>query len=156
MKATKTVTATVHGVEGEGRNATEAKAAAIARLEAATDGDYRPVLLRFNAAEALVWRELDGWRYRIIHQDDYGCESGLFAHCLQEPQITKAALIVAAKRHLAQIGWIPGQDDEAIAYVDAGNRGELARWLRFQNAYRRFKAEGKSDMECHELACRAA
>lgn len=160
MKATKRVQVQVHGMEGEGRNIQEAKADAIAKLEAATEGDYRPALLSFGPCDAIVWRELDGWRYRLIHGDDYVREykvhhTGLFAHVVPATP-TKAETIRAARYHTAQVGWQYGDDEAATAYVDPQDRANIASWIRFQNAYRRLKNEGKSDVEAHDLACRAA
>jgi len=63
-----------------------------------------------------------------------------------------------ALRHLAQNVWTHDTDDAAFLAVlpEEVVRAEVAQWIRFQRAYFVRKAEGRSDVECHRLACEDA
>lgn len=60
-----------------------------------------------------------------------------------------------ALHHLAQHVWTHDCADDAAFTLELppAVRGEIAQWIRFQRAYSRHAATGKSDTECHRLAC---
>ena len=63
-----------------------------------------------------------------------------------------------ALHHLAQNVWDHdvADDREFVAGLPGEIAKEILGWISFQRSYLALKAEGKTDEECHRLACRTA
>ena len=148
-----TVTIRYAGVEGTGKNITEAKQDAVRNIESALSGDYTPYFLRLGMHQALIWREPEtGWVYRVI-----GDASG-FLYSVATAGDFKSALAYA-KYHIAQNAWNGANDEECLTFV--GNIGtkertSLSSWILWQRRYAQSKADGATDDEAREYAGKAA
>lgn len=140
-----------YGMDGEGKNVTEAKRDAGRKIERALSGSYSPEIVTWRTETALVYREPDGWVYSIIRSDDriragavHGCREG-----------TKDEAIRRARYSIAQNGWEPSDGTEAPDFVtDARDRSELATWYTFQLRCIRAKAAGiTNNQEIHDYGC---
>jgi hypothetical protein len=157
MKRPKTHTVTLYGAEGTGQTAAAAKAHAIRRIETAFAEPYAmaPVLTRFPEGRiGLVYRTLEGWCYDLMtphtmQRTCYGCQTGLLSAHLADRHM---------RRHVAQLS-VFTTDDHGLSLLqpeDSEGAQEHQRYVRFQHAYRQYATEGKSDTECHRLACEAS
>jgi len=159
MRTKKQVTVDLYGALGVGHTQAEAKTDAARRIACAfRDGhgfaSYSPKMLRFpNGAVGLLYRDLAGWNYSVLwpgHDRQDGYSVGLWVDTQREAERS-------LRRHMAQLHIFETDDDGMSLLLpdDEDGRKEHARYLKFQVAYRQYKAEGKSDHDCHRLACEA-
>lgn len=148
--------AVVHGWTGTGITMQDAKADATRQIREAAQGYWTPVLCRYRGLVGVVYREPGGWSYTIVdskqpdkplpYTDYFQCSSKDRADCVR-----------AMCRHLAQYGFIPGEEAIAPSFVtEPIDRREHEGWMRWQNAYRAHKLAhpDATDDECREAASR--
>jgi hypothetical protein len=146
------ITIKYYGIEGTGKNVTEAKRDAGSRIEKMLGGDYTPFLIRHGGYVALLTREpAYGWGYRLINDDEQG-----FIHCgshvnnCGDPRKDFEEIRLHAYRHLAQLaGHYTG-----LVLPDATKR-ELDRYYDWQDAYREVRDAGGTDEQARESASRS-
>jgi hypothetical protein len=144
-------TATIGPFEGQG----ETPALAIE----ACDGAVTNALARLDRGMFVhVWRghvaivapSVSGWVYWIDTMSGVGRKQDAGSRCTTREQAMDRAL-----HHLAQNVWELSVADD-VAFVE-GLPGdvaeEIASWICFQRSYVALRAEGKSDVEAHRLAC---
>ena len=147
----KKVRVTYYGMEGEGKNLTEAKKDAGRKAERAITGSYTPLLISADGHSALVYRiPASGWWYVILHpereqkQSLYGISTG------EDRDDTERR----ARMHLAQNIFSPNGPTGLEVIKDRRDRKEHLSWLRFQYCYRAWREAGESnDNLCHSRAC---
>lgn len=167
------VSITYFGMDGTGRNVTEAKRDAGRKIEEALSGSYRPVVLESRGWAMLVWRDICGWQSSIIkwvdHDQNYeslwradvssGSGEKSFEECLER-----------AYSHLAQMTWdqkelVPPCLEEAgatkyvlpLAKRRRSMLDDFRRWRGFQLAYQHAKITlGDGDARWHQWACEHA
>jgi len=142
-----TVRVEYYGVEGEGRNVTEARADAGRKIAKAIRGSYDPYYLHLGRESAIVYRTpLYGWSYALLDNRESGT---VFGTTMGEPF---EETLQSARKHLAQLAWDGCNDQECLDFVEKSDRGEFQRWLDFQNAYKVARAEGLSDTDAFAKA----
>jgi hypothetical protein len=148
MKRKPTVTVEYLGWEGTGRNKTDAKKDAMAKIERAA-GSYRPVVFNFRGNMAVAFRCPDGWYLEFLYGEKLEQPMLLvWGHGAYE---TQADVGKSARMWLAQQGW-DGQETTAPILTD-DQQGEFAKWVGFQKAYKHAAAQGMNDHEAHSFAC---
>lgn len=97
-----------------------------------------------------------GWQIDVF--DAAELQHGARRHsCSHIGQVSLSDALDSARSHAAQNAWpadIP--DDSAFvetAGLPVGKAGDLARWIRFQRSYLKFKAAGHTPNDCHRMAC---
>ena len=147
-----TVNVTYFGMEGSGRNLTEAKREAGRKIEAVLDGNYYPTILSWRDYSILVYREPGGWHAAIIREPQgmrtevNGCRCGA----------TKDEALASARGNLAQLGWAHADGATVPDFLkDRAERSEFLRWIDFQLRYRRAKESGLNDNDAHYYGCGA-
>jgi len=146
------VTVEYYGVEGTGRNVTEAKRNAGAKIERLVKAAGRsPEVVAFGGYAYLVWQEGDTVRARIVADPD-GVRVGVL-HGTEYADWKEALRDV--RRHLAQLGCDTASDE--VPGILAGDAEGVREWRAYQDTQRRFlraKAAGAESGEQHEYACR--
>lgn len=137
---------------GHGPNKTTAKADLEERIDKALDGSYTPRLIRVHGQTALVWRELDGWSYRIIslvrvNSDHAGYLHGNGGHAKSLAEAERQA-----RFHLAQVVFQIGGPTGLSAIQNADDRREHTSWCEFQYAYTAWRATRIGDTKAHREA----
>jgi hypothetical protein len=122
------------GMAGKGPTVKAAKADAAAKIEHLLNDMGQPVITRFGAYAALIWRGVSGWHYGLLS------ESGAAPLGWSGEEETKREALDRAKGHLASLAMGPHATDEdyaaAVEYVgEKGNAEELADALAWQRAY---------------------
>lgn len=140
------------GMEGEGRNVTEAKRKAGAKLQAAMSGHYSPTVIAYRGYVSLVFREPHGWCNRLIAEPESGIREGkVYAH---PNETTEAEAIRAACRHLADLGM---RDDDTEPPYFLKDRQDIADWRsnhQFRARFRRAMRAGLDKDQAHNFAGR--
>ena len=141
----QTVRITYYGMEGEGKNVTEAKRDAARKVEAALEGDYSPEIIGdLTRYAVLLWREPRyGWGFRTITATTTGRLYGS-SHGSSRMEVEKYA-----RRHVADLL----QD---VTYILEKDREGIRDWhskQEFQRKYQEARNEGHSDHEAHAIAC---
>lgn len=144
------VTVTYYGVEGTGRNVTEAKRDAGRKIEASLTGSYDPTILACRGIGILVYRQPNGWDFRTIVDPSDGIREGTMYGCGN--YATHKEAVQAATNHLAQMAWVP--EDGYTTPVAGADAREFRSWVEFQLRYREARSRGMSDSDCHSYACR--
>ena len=148
-----TVTLEYYGVSGTGKNLTEAKRDAGAKIERALK-NRSPRLYRYRGAMLIVWTEPEGDCYRIVWPDtrdgsvDHGCT------------MTRDNGDACGLKHLIDIMRTEGEYEMPDWVPARIARDHGARWLadwrsndEFQRRYREAQARGMTDGDCHAYAC---
>jgi len=137
------------GMDGSGRNVTEAKKDAGAKIEEALSGDYSPVLIRSNGEGVLIFREPKyGWGYALIHPDTQGV---IRSNGSAYPTKNEAEL--KARNHLAQIIFTHDGPDGSEVIKDKHDLHNHKRWVTWQRLYKRWIDAGATDHIAHNNAC---
>jgi hypothetical protein len=137
-------------MEGEGRNITEAKRDAGAKIEHALSGDYCPTIIQAHGEAVLIYREPKfGWTYLPIHPDTQG---RLWRNVSNE--WTRDEAERRARQHLAQIIFSHDGPDGSEVICNKNDREEHKRWAAWQRLYKKWRDTGASDQVAHENACR--
>jgi hypothetical protein len=144
------VRVTYYGMDGEGATMKEAKADAASKLEKiVSDTDWTPRFYIDGSQRVLIYRELDGWHYSIVHTDTDNL-------CLQSACADKRDAIRRALRHLAQITWTPDRGLTVPDYVtEKADRADVKSDYKFQLRYRAFAGAHPDWTSCqiHDAAC---
>ena len=161
-----TVNVTYYGMDGAGRNVTEAKRAAGAKIESAMTGSYQPKIFSSRGYAVMVWRDPCGWRNSVI-----ASPNGFYAEpCYSSGREDYWDECARAILDLAQLTWDGAElippclaESEKLAKREfaknqnTGRRllGEFASWRGFQLAYRHAKANGIGENDCdwHRWGC---
>lgn len=107
----KQVTINYYGVEGVGKNVTEAKREAGAIIERAMTGNYIPRYKIGWRHTIIIWRDpLYGWQATIIYPNGHSCD-----YWENAPTAEKAMYSIMP--HVAQCAW------------NGENEAEIAEWL---------------------------
>jgi hypothetical protein len=151
------VTVEYYGVEGTGKNVTEAKRDAGEKIKQALDGHYTPTVLVHKGYAILVYRSpFYGWASRIIVDAETGVsvvrEGDVHGGSGRECRKTA---IADAYRHLAQLGWKHGDSDEPPEFLtDRADRTSFKEWVEFQVRYRVAIDRGMGSNDAHSYALR--
>ena len=152
-----TVTINYCGMEGTGRNVTDAKQDAARKIMAALSGSYNPAVLECRGWTILLWRTPDAWYSRIIQQKGEPVTNSPSTNWEGDD---REEAIRSARAHLAQLAWrhadglaVPRTDEDVEIALDQRQRGEFLSWAGFQLAYRAARERGMSDTEAHQWAC---
>jgi hypothetical protein len=155
-RSRKPITISLHGATGTGATKAAAIAHAADRIATAffdETSSYAVTMIRFpNHSVGIIFRTLEGWAYNQLwgdqdHKTLYAI--GVYA----TPRDAERML----RRNVAQdLIWdTPDQGRTVLLPDDERGLADHEYYLTFQQAYRRFAAEGKSDGDCHRLACEA-
>jgi hypothetical protein len=139
-------TATIGPIEGQG----ETPGLAVEACDAGVMGALKRLhdgvkVIEWRGHVAIVAPDVSGWAYWI--------DTGESLHFVGS--ITRDAAIASALHHLAQNVWTPDVADDGAFLVDlpADVVSDMARWIGFQRRYAALRADGKTDVEAHRLAC---
>jgi hypothetical protein len=141
----KTVTVTHLGMEGDGRNATEAKKNAEARIEAALTGEWNPYVIIHKGLVAFVVRKPEKtewqWGFKVVNTTEHEqLHSQWFdLNYTDRPAAIRAAAYSLAQQSGTYVGLKP--------FLLAEQLSDLDRYFDWQAAYRLAKVAGKSDEE---------
>lgn len=138
--------AAIGPVEREGKTAKEAaQACEQAALEALGRLDNGSEIKRWRDRVYIVIPTTEGWKYWM----DGFCSDYFVGPYQRHEDANGAAL-----HHLAQNLWDHDQDDATFGEgLPPKVRADVEQWIRFQRAYKLHKAAGRTDNECHRLAC---
>lgn len=141
---TTKISLTYCGMAGEGATVKLAKQDAARKIESVLAGYYTPYMLRHADMIGLVWREPQGYCYKIIHADT---EAGpLHGNSTHEDE---AGTRSNCARHMAQLaGNYTGLD----RHLNDADKRDLDRYFAWQERYRIAKAQGMTDQQAHDLA----
>jgi hypothetical protein len=137
---------TYHGMNGTGRNITEARRDAGLKIEQALSGSYDPVLLPLPDGTILVGfrTPTDGWSYWFWRDGRLagGCLCG---------STTRDELERRMRRHAAQ----STEDPRYLDHPSCTPRDhqDLQDHLAWQRRYQAAKAMGFTDTDAHAYAC---
>ena len=158
----KHVEVSVYGATGYGSSLVEAKQHAISRIEQAFSHRpsqsifmaYTPTTWRFPLGHiGVLFRDLDGYAYGIMwpHQDGK-------LHTVSEHFHTEHEANVAMRRHIAQdytSHEVSNHGRDILDSLDIDGHRNHERYIKFQEAYRMYAAQGMNETDCHRLACEA-
>lgn len=148
----QTVRISYYGVDGEGRNVTEAKKDAGRKIEAALAGHYTPELLCHRGFAILVYREPSGWCSRLVADPERGVVDGKVwgTNNGSYDEAKRAAL-----SHLADLGWTAADGLEPPSFLtDRRLIADYRTKAEFQLRYQRARALGLKDQDAHSFAGR--
>jgi hypothetical protein len=136
-----TVRIEYYGVDGEGRNVTEAKQDAGRKITKAMSGSYTPRVLSAGGETIIVFRSPDGWRYGFLRDGDL---SGLQGQADDREEVERHA-----RKHLGSnvTDWRTCFDADGVDQIvkDARDRREIATSCKWQRDYHTAKDAGLDD-----------
>lgn len=146
---------------GQGATVTEAKASLKAKVEAALTGSYEPATVTHGAYTAIVFRQPDGWYYKLRVSVDYTVSGILTVYASNSGEADRDASIQRAASHVIDIGSgddeIHGDGDIPAWLTNVDYRRTILGNARFRRAWRwakENKPEGlDTDHEWHRWAC---
>jgi hypothetical protein len=149
------ITISLYGVTGMGMTKAAATAHAADRIATAFDEtySYAVTMIRFpDHSIGVVFRTLEGWTYNRLWDDQE--QKTLYALGMYATPREAERML---RREVAQglIWATPDQGRAVLLPDDETGLADHERYLTFQQAYRHFADEGKSDSDCHRLACEA-
>lgn len=141
-------TARIGPIEGQGETpslAAEACGASVTSALSRLDEGLK--VIKWQGHVAIVAPDVSGWVYWIDTGESHNRH---YVGC-----ITRDAAIASALHHLAQNVWTPDVADDGAFLVGlpADVVSDMARWIGFQRRYAALRADGKTDVEAHRLAC---
>jgi hypothetical protein len=105
--------------------------------------DCGPVLSSWRGHTYVVFPTTGGWGYWV---DTSSCRNYVGGD--------RESAKHSALHHLAQNLWTADVSDSDFVFtLPPSVASEISRWIRFQRSYAALRAEGKSDVEAHRLAC---
>lgn len=139
----------LYGMEGHGRNITEAKENAGEQIRQVLDGRWEPACILAGNLVAFIWREPGGWGYRIVSAS----ESRMFHNCVSDDDYKETER--ACRMHLAQNLMDmadPKSFDLSMSVVENHkDRREHAHYIEWQVCFRAWHDAGVDRDECHRL-----
>lgn len=151
-----TVTVTYCGMEGTGRNVTQAKQDAARKIEAVLSGYWSPVLIRGRKYLMLVYREPNGWRSKLIDPRDTKARIVDTVYGNFIPGSTQDEAVADASRHLAQVEIDLDAPDPFFPPPYLTHDRDVREWrsyVAWQLAARHAQKLGMSDNDMHRWAC---
>jgi hypothetical protein len=148
------VNITYYGMEGTGRNVTDAKRDAGAKIERALSGDYTPDLVSYRGQAILIYRTPGGWNSCVL-SDSAGLRNGPCYGTTYPGSYSREDVIREAREHLAQLTWTP--EDGLIPppfLKDRRSLSDYKTWAEFQLRYREARTRGMDDNDAHSFAAR--
>lgn len=148
---------TYYGMDGEGKNVTEAKRDAGRKIEQAMAGNYCPTVLSWRGCQVLVWRDTDCWHVSNLPSEQTEFSSRSLSWSSPEADCSDA--LMAARSLLAQSGWRHEDGFTLPEPLDFRNKdaqrvqSQFRSWVRFQLLMRAAIARGLANHEAHTLAC---
>lgn len=145
---------------GNGKTVNEAKADLNNQIDAALKDSYNPAIVTSGDYSAVVWREPDGWTYRVFPIDQI-VQEGIFSpeSCRRLGNISRSDAIQQVAGHIVSIDGVDYHKDEELPawLTDKKARSNVLYLCRFNRAYQWAKAnkpEGRdNDRQWHEWAC---
>lgn len=139
------------GITGSGRNITAAKADWLAKVKVALEGTFTPIRVTVHGLTAFVWREREGWCYKILRglkPDEskevlYGC--GMMVGTRDDAER-------AARAHLAQNLFIKYICTGMSAIINEEDRKDHARWVEWQYCFAAWVDTGMTQDKAHNAA----
>jgi hypothetical protein len=144
----KQITLEYFGMEGTGRNATEAKQDAARKIEKAVTGSYTPEIISWRGQSVLIYRDAKmGWVYNAIDSP-----SAEFTQArIWVSSILDGTYQTARDRaafHLAQMMWTKDDGQSVPDFVtDERDRSTLADCFRHYAAHAEAKDKGLDGQE---------
>lgn len=136
-----TVRIEYYGVEGSGKNVTEAKRDAGSKIENALSGSYTPIILQAGDETIIVFRSPDGWQYGFLRNGELGS--------IQGQDKDKKEVERSARRHIGSnvTEWKTcfGPDDVHPIVKEERDRREIADNCKWQREMRRATEAGLDD-----------
>lgn len=144
----------IAGIEGRGRNKTEAKANALAKIEQALAGSFSPYLIVAHGAIVLIWRTPHtSWGYRILQPEpDEVLAESLSGCCLGYSSRDEAER--AARKHLAQYIFTLDGPDGSEVIENEQDRQEHQSWVQWQRISHAWHQRGCPAEVCRQHADR--
>ena len=148
-----TVTVEYFGVNGTGRNVTEAKRDAGRKIEAFVKESSAPKIMQWRGWAILYWRDIDGWCSAIIAERgalrdqtylSFGC------HAQDDRELVESSI----RLRLAQFGWKPEDGTDCELLKTVRERDEFRRWAEFQLRYCEARERGMSEQDAYDWAGR--
>lgn len=149
-----------YGMNGSGKNLTEAKRNAGAKIERALEGTYWPSVISFKGWLAFIYRDpVSGWWYQLLspeEQRNFAIKATRIHGTTNYDEFEDA--VRHARSHLAQCLIDPSdtmtyEHTNEVILNDA-DRKEHAYQCNWQLCYRTWSNLGKDDNECREHAWR--
>ena len=141
---------------GEGASVREAKADLSAKIDAALEGTYRPVVINYKSWTAIVYRDPTGWYYLLNEQFLPGRDS--FGYCMhyhgdREVCIQHAAFHVL--QNACDVYAIRNDADVPEWLSDDKLRSDLVYWCRWQRAaaWAKVNMPELDNNQLHRWAC---
>ena len=157
MRRQKTVTVDVHGWQGEGRNKTEAKRAAIEAIELDAKAHKSPELIQFRGTAVVLYWSGFNYCYSFVADPD-GLRADLVGTSVCGDDRDDARR--SAARHVLDITLEPDEimsadDVPEFPYITDDDRRDLAHGAKWQRRYRQAKAEHPEwdHHTAHQIAC---
>lgn len=149
-----TVRVTYYGMDGEGRNLTEAKRDAGRKIEEALAGDYTPEVVAYRGYVALVARDPAGWDHRLIVTPEDGPRVGP-APMHGGNNREKDDAVRSARMHVAHLGWTLADGLVAPEILRSRDeQREFLSWAEHQIRYAAALAAGLGHWQAHSYAGR--
>lgn len=139
-------------VEKMGRTQTEARENLIAHVEVTISGSFEPSMFGYGDLYALVWREIDGWHYRIGKIDELDSR---WCATVTIGTHDRHEAVQAARRSLVQMAY-PDRNGLDLLWQHGDDHGILDQigWLGFQRAYAFARDTSQlPEQGCHNYAC---
>lgn len=134
------------GMAGSGATVKLAKQDAARKIEAVLSGYYTPYMMRAGDLLGVMWREPNGYSYKIIRPDTKAGQVFGNSLCIGS---TEADTREAMASHMAQnIGSYAGLEKHLTKYA----MRDLDNYFEFQRKYSECKAAGMSDTDAHASA----
>lgn len=151
-----TITMTYYGVEGRGRNITEAKRDAGSKIEKAIEGTYEPLILRFHDLVGICSRHpLHGWDYTIVYPDSQMDKQGHIRSCFAGSYDTRAEAEQGLRRHIAQNVFNPrdpnSAQETASFILDERDRKDHLSWCEWHYKIQVLRTRGYDDRQISEI-----
>lgn len=149
----KQITLEFLGMEGTGRNQTEAKQDAGRKIEKAVTGSYTPEILSYRGQSILLYRDARmGWVYNAIDaaQSEFS-QSRIWVSSILDGTYQTAK--DRALYHLSQMMWTEADGTDVPEFVtDERDRQTLADCFKHYTAHAQAKANGLTDEEARFFA----
>lgn len=137
---------------GEGTTVKDAKENLNAKIDAALEGSYSPILLAYKGYQAVVHRCPVGWSYSLIKVGEGVTETGCTVFVGDKKETINAAAF-----HIIQNGCdinaIHSEADLPDWLTDKSRRNDLVSWCRWQRAAAHAKETGVPENDIHGWAC---
>lgn len=144
------------GIDGSGPTVREAKQDAARKLTALVNDLRRtsPLIILIEGHAALVWRDANGWTYRLITDENGALRDGP-QYGSSSSADDREATERSVRRHLAMNAWTHDKDDAWLAAIPGlteADRRQIGDWCAWQRRYKVARDAGKTDAEARDIA----